>query len=294
MAEKAEPSKKPRPNIRQRRVAKKLREWRNRTGRTQEAVATQLHWSQPKLNRFENATTIAGPAEVIALAAVLGVSEEERDVVLTYAQAGQEGLVWWRAYANTDGDFADFIETEAEATLVRNVQTLLIPGLLQTDAVAELLARAWQGEAETDEAVIERRRAIRQRRQARLTDQDNPLQLHAIIHEAALQEPLGGVEIKEPQLDHLLDMSKRSNVTIQVIEVDHDVYPGFGASYHLVHFDQGEAAAVYMDNLTSGLYVEAEEDVEAYTLNFERLRKHHALDPETSAQRIAEIRGELT
>lgn len=294
MAEKAVPAKK-RLNIQQRMVSRELKAWRKRSDRTQESVAAQLGWSSPKLNRFENGVAAAGVAEVIGLAAVLGIPEDERDLLLALAEAGREGLGWWRAY---EGEFAsafvDFVDTEAMATRVRNVQTLLIPGLLQIDAVTENLARAWQDTAESNEDAIQLLRTVRQRRQARLIDEVNPLSLHAIIHEAALREPLGGQDIKRRQLDHLLAMGQRPNVTIQVITIAKDAYPGFGAAYHLVDFEDWEAAAVYVENLGSGLYVEDEAEVSVYTLNFERLCQHHALDPEASATFLAEVRDELT
>src|SRR5215217_2316534 len=124
-----------RPNVRQRRVARTLREWRKATGSTMEEVAQKLRWSQPKLSRFERADVIAGPAEIIALATILEVDDDERDATVALAMSSSENSTWWNSYGPevVRNDFADYMETEAEASLVYNVETMMVPGLLQTE-----------------------------------------------------------------------------------------------------------------------------------------------------------------
>jgi len=284
-----------RPNIRQRRVAAWLKEWRKRTGRSTEDVASQLRWSPAKLNRFELATQIAGPAEIIALAAILGVDEAERDRVVTWAIKGAEGLVWWRPFTSEDAgdDFVDFMHTESEATTVWSKEGLLVPGLLQDDAYMTLLMRSWTA----DDDRIEARRELRRRRQARLTATADPLNLHAIIYEAAMLQPF----VPPSQIDHLLAMAELPNVKVQVLPTQPESAgpgggetkspaPGFEASYALMKFDdEADASAVYVENLTSGLYIESSSDVGVYTLNFERL-ENQALDPNASARWLESLR----
>ncbi|SEF34455.1 Helix-turn-helix domain-containing protein [Amycolatopsis pretoriensis] len=292
MADKPE-VKKARPNIRQRRVAARLKAWRAATGKTTEEAAAQLRWSAAKLNRFETAGQIAGPAEIIALAAILGVDEEERDRVVTYAVKGQEGLVWWRAFADADtgDDFADFMVTESDATDVWNKEALLMPGLLQDEDYMTRLMRAWN----SDDDRIEARRELRRRRQERVTS--GALRIKAIIYEAAFHQPF----VSRGQKDHLLTMGELPNVTWQVLpaEAAEDApvkteqgspAAGFEAAYHLMKFENEEdVSAVYVENLTSGLYIESRPDVEAYTLNFERLERL-ALDPNASARWLERAR----
>lgn len=294
MAEKPQ-VKKPRPNIRQRRVAAKLKAWRDATGRSLEEVGPQLGWSDSKLNRYEKCTQIAGPAEIIALAAILGVPEAERDRVVQYAVKGQEGLVWWRAYTDdADDDFADFMDTESEATTVCMWESLFVPGPLQDDDYADVWFRAWMDEP--DEAALEARRELRRVRRARLTEGPNPPALRAVIFAAALMPSV--VPVPAPvlgrQIDGLLALGERPNVKIRVLTSAGGPFAGFGSSYHLMSFEgEEDVAAVYVENLTSGLYIESDVDVATYTLNFERLEAR-ALDPEASAQWMRSIRAELT
>lgn len=281
-------SSKPGPSVRQRRVARTLRQWRTDRGLKLDDVVSRFGWSESKLSRFERAEVNAGPSDIIALATILGVDEAIRDKTVRLAVAAR-GQDQWGPYSadSLRGDFRGFVEDEAEATEVRNVETTLITGLLQTTAYADALLRGWAPDIGED--VIAERRRLRQQRQARL-ESDEPFHLHTIVHESALRLPVGGDEVMPAQLDHLIASAELSNVTIQVLPAEIGAYPGVGTSYHLVIFEPGAPSAVYLENLKGGLYVEAEDDVEAYTLNFERLRDL-ALDPASSVRFIADIRG---
>lgn len=81
---------------------------------------------------------------------------------------------------------------------------------------------------------------------------------------------------------------------VDVIPESVGAYPGMGAAYIALSFDgDEEAAAVYLDNMTSGHYVEEPAEVAGYTLNFERLARSVALDPEASIQFIIQTRKRM-
>jgi transcriptional regulator with XRE-family HTH domain len=273
------------PNVRQRRVARNLRAWRKAAGMTMEEVGKKLRWSGPKLSRFERAEVNAGPAEIIALAAILSIDEAERDQMVALAVGSMEQPGWWMTYAPdvVPNYFADYLETEAEATEVRAVETLLIPGLLQSPRYTDAIVRAWL--ASPDEDLVDERRRVRQKRQARLDDEINPLALHVIIHENALTQEVGGPDVMTEQLDLLATRAKQPNVTVQVLPKSVGEYPGMGCAYTTLSFDGADAAAVFLENLNSGLYVEEADSIDGYILNFRRLAKL-ALEPEASIQLI--------
>jgi transcriptional regulator with XRE-family HTH domain len=281
------PSQKP-PNVRQRRVARRLRQWRKTTDMTLEDVRQQLVWSEAKLSRFERAEVNAGPAEIIALATIYGIEESVRDATVRLAVEATKSNDQWGQYSPDclRGNLKDYIEDEAEATGIHSVETVLVSGLLQTSAYSEALSQGW---APAGDHLEEERRILRQQRQARLDDPVNPLHLHAIFYESALHLPIGSSAVMREQLDHLLARAKQSNINIQVMPSSAGAFPGIGTSYHVVSFDAGESGAVYLENLTGGLYIEEEVDLERYMLNFERLRGI-ALSRKASARRISEIR----
>jgi len=279
---------KPGPSVRQRRVARTLRQWRTDRGLKLDDVVRQFGWSESKLSRFERAEVNAGPSDIIALATILGVDEATRDKTVRLAVAAR-GQDQWGPYSaeSLRGDFRGFVEDEAEATEVCNVETTLITGLLQTGAYADAILRS---AIDFGDDVIDERRRLRQQRQARLTRTDEPLHLHAIVYEHALRLPIGDAGVMRAQLDHLIASADMPNVTIQVIPAEVGAYSGIGTSYHLVSFESAAPSAVYLENLVAGFYIEDEEDVAAYKLNFGRLRDL-ALDPASSVGFIADIRG---
>jgi transcriptional regulator with XRE-family HTH domain len=281
------------PNVRQRRVARRLREWRRTNDLTLDDMCSRLKWSESKLSRFERADVNAGPAEIIALATLYGIDEETRDSTVRLAVDAMENQDRWGKFSPNSllGDFKDFVEDEAEAAETHNVETMLISGLLQTAAYAEALLRGWA--PGINDKVIAERRQLRRQRQARLDEPDHPLHLHTILYETALQLPIGGPAVMREQLDHLVSYAKRPNITVQVLPSSSAPFPGIGTSYHLVNFDHGETGAIFVENLRGGVYMEEENDIATYTLNFERLRKI-ALAPKVSAQRITEIKNAWT
>ncbi|MGI8306210.1 helix-turn-helix domain-containing protein [Saccharopolyspora hattusasensis] len=274
-------------NVRQRRVARTLRDWRRSKGATQEEVAKPLHWSVPKLSRYERADTIAGPAEIIAIGTVLGVEEAERDGLVQLAVASLE-TGWWNTYAPdaVRGDFEDYLEVEEVATRLQIFEIHLVPGLLQTAEYYEAILReAVKG---SHEELLNARRQLRQERQARL-DAESPLGYHAIVHESALRLPIGGSEVMRNQLEHLLTRNELPNVTLQLLPIDVGAYPGLGCAYHLVTSGPDDVQGVYLENLHDGVYLEDDAEIQVYTLAFERLTER-ALSPESSVQQIMELR----
>lgn len=292
----AERDKKPKTlNVRQRRVARTLREWvdRSERGWTQADLAKELRWAVGKLNNLLTAKNPAGPDHILSIAIMCGVPEEEWRRVWRFAEAGARDDTWWRTFSpGTVPDYLhDYLDTEAEATAVRTLEGMLIPGLVQDVPYTRAVVEAWL--TEPDETIVQERLDLRRRRQARLDDAENPLSLWAIVSEAALRQQVGYPDrsIMIGQLDHLVERAALPNVTLQVLPAELGAYPGFGASYHLLEFDSGDAEALYLENLESGLYVEDEKDIVVYTLNFERLARM-ALDPQASTERIMRVREE--
>lgn len=170
---------------------------------------------------------------------------------------------------------------------------MLIPGPLQTDGYNAAVVNGWL-DAPDDDLTEERNRLRRQRQERLEPNHDRPLHLHAIIHENALRFPMGGPDapcVMGPQLDAILARAQQPNVTIQVIPADLGAYHGIASSYRLLKFGDDNASAVYVENLNDGLYIEDDQEIAAYTLNFEHLQDPKvALAPQASIRLITEIR----
>lgn len=278
------------PTVRLRKVVRRLLQWREAAGMRQDDVAAALQWSKAKVSRFENADQIPGPADVLALAAIYGVSDVERDQYVALSlQARQRG--WWQRYDDSlASNFGEYVGLEAEASHVREFAIDLIPGLLQTDAYASALMQAWV--PRVDEDVARDRASLRAERQKNLFGED-PVAVTAVIGEAALRQLVGGPETMREQLGHLVTMSEQAHITIQVLPFSAGAVPALGEPFIILSFaGPDDPDVAFADHLTGCVYVEAEDDVESYNLNFGALQEK-ALAPAESIEFITTLAGDL-
>jgi hypothetical protein len=183
--------------------------------------------------------------------------------------AGQRG--WWDAYSDTLGpEYTALIALEAEAESVRWYAPMLVPGLLQTEQYARAVISSGLLIAPPGE--VERRVQVKMTRQRVLT-RDNPLSLDVVLDEAAVLRTIGGAEIMREQLAHLVTMAARPNVTLQVLPLAAGAHPATTGEFTVLGFpDLIAPDVVYLENMTSDLYVEQEAEVYRYGLAFDRLR----------------------
>jgi hypothetical protein len=138
--------------------------------------------------------------------------------------------------------------------------------------------------------------AARLHRQQRLADEEFPLELVAIIDEAALRRKVGGAKVMRDQLRHLASASALRGVTVQVLPNDAGAHPSMDGSFIVLAFPEDEDLSVlYVEYITGSLQVENSEEVVKARLVFDRLRSV-ALSPSDSVvfiDRVAdELRGE--
>lgn len=277
------------PNVRMRRIARTLLQWRESRNLKGAEVAAQAGWSTAKQSRLENATQPIQPAEVVTLALLYGIPEEERDAVFNSCLTAQK-QGWWDA-VDKDAlidDVVGYVELESEATTVRTFKIDLVPGLLQTADYAMAIGEAYLPRASAD--VIRLRVEARIKRQERLTG-DNPIRVEAVLTEGVLRTQVGGPAVMRQQLERLVELSKLSNVDLRVIPAA-GAYPAMGAPFSLLSFESGYPDVGYIDLIDKGAYLEEHEDVEPYRINFAGLQEV-AWNPRKSRTLIAEIARDL-
>jgi hypothetical protein len=125
-------------------------------------------------------------------------------------------------------------------------------------------------------------------RQALLTGK-NPLQLWAIMDEAAARRVVGGRTVMREQLGRLCDAAALPNVTIQVIPYEAGAHPGMPGSFIVLEFpDAADQSLVYLDSMGGDLFLEDDREIRRYILMFEHLRAA-ALRPDESVALVAAI-----
>ncbi|OKI00177.1 DNA-binding protein [Streptomyces sp. CB02923] len=276
-----------------RRLGGELLRMREARGLRQAHAAEALTASVPKVAKMERGLVPMRDPDIRALCHLYG--RDDADTVarlLGLAKLDRErrrAKGWWRHSPNA-GALAEYIALEDVANQVRNWQVSLIPGLCQTPEYARALgagSAAWQRPDE-----IERTVEIRMRRQTRLTG-DRPLQVHAVIWEAALRQLVGGSEIMRAQLARLLDLAALPNVKLQISPFSAGAHPCITSPFNIVSFaEPGAADVIHLDGITSTVWVEHEGDSALYGEFFDRAAGL-SLTPDDSVTLIDSLRKGL-
>ncbi|MDX3522230.1 helix-turn-helix transcriptional regulator [Streptomyces scabiei] len=276
------------PTVRRRRLGQELRRLRELKGMTAEEVAERLLVSQSKISRLENGRRSISQRDVRDLCGVYEV--EDQRVVDSLMQMAKDSRQqgWWHAFG--DVPYSVYIGLETDAASLRVYDPQVVPGLLQTRPYAEaLIAGALP---ETTPADIEKRVQVRLRRQERISAPESPLRLWTVLDESALRRVVGNRSLMREQLEHLMEQSQLPHVTVQVIPFDMGAHPGLNGQYAILEFpDASDSSVVYIEGVTSDLYLEKPADVQKYSVMYEHLRAQ-ALNVEQSRQLIGEIAKE--
>jgi transcriptional regulator with XRE-family HTH domain len=274
------------PTVRRRRLALELRRLREAARLTCEEVAEHLECSTSKVSRIETGRVSVSPRDVRDMLDLYGVSAQQGASLVQLARdSRQKG--WWHAYSDTIQPlFATYIGLESAASEIRIYEVTLIPGLLQTEEYARTVIAA--GTVGGDHDGTERNVALLMARQPLLSG-DDPPRLWAVLDEAALRRTVGGAGLMRLQLDHLLDLARLPNVAIQVIPFGAGAHPAMGRPFVILAFpERADPDVVYLEDLTSALYVEDVDEVDRYNMFFNHLRAT-ALSFEDSAARIMSV-----
>ena len=278
------------PTIRRRRLALELRRLRETAGLTCEQVAEHLECSASKISRVETGRVSVSPRDVRDMLDLYGVPAEQRESLVQLARdSRQKG--WWHAYSDTMmPQFATYLGLESAASEIRIYEVNLIPGLLQTEDYARSVIRA--GMMNSPREDVERQVALRMARQPAVT-RDDPPKVWAVLDEAALRRRVGGAGLMRMQLEHLLAQAALPNVAVQVIPFTGGAHPAMGRPFVILVFpDRVDTDVVYLEDLTSSLYVEDVAEVDRYNVFFNHLRAT-ALSFDDSSDLIASVLKEM-
>lgn len=260
------------PTVRRMRLAAELHRLREQAGLTGDQAADELGWSPSKISRIENVrsgVSVSDARKLLGLYRVTGTHHDE--LVALAREASRKG--WWETYSELPEDLIELIGMEAEATSAWNWEPQVIPGLLQTEAYARGVVGAWQEWATVTPAAVERRVEARLTRQRRLEGED-PLRLWAVMDESVLSRRFGGNAVMRSQLQHLIDISQRDNVTLRVLSLNGKQPVGTGAFLYLrfprIYGTQPDDVVV-LEHHTKSLFVRHEEDVIQYEKAFDSL-----------------------
>jgi transcriptional regulator with XRE-family HTH domain len=255
-----------------------LRQLREAKRISLEEAGNAIRSSHSKISRLETGRVGFKDRDVADLLTLYGVTDDtQRETLRTMAlRANSPG--WWHDYADVLPSWFDsYVGLEEAASEIRAYEVQFVPGLLQTEDYARAVIML--GYSNPKE--INRRVKLRMARQA-ILDRPEPPRLRMVLDEALLRRPIGGSGAMRSQLKHLIDMSQRPNVAIQVVPFDAGGHSAAGGPFSLLHFSEYDLPdVVYLEQLTSGQYLDKPEVVSGYMAVMERLCDE-ALTPASS------------
>jgi transcriptional regulator with XRE-family HTH domain len=264
-----------------------LRRLREAKGITLEEAGHKIRASHSKMSRLELGRVGFKDRDVADLLTEYDVlDEKERDMLRALArQANAQG--WWHVYSDIMANwFEAYVGLEEAASSVRAYEVQFVPGLLQTEEYARAVTMLGYADSPPDE--IERRVDLRMARQ-RLLEVADPLNVWAVVDEAALRRPLGGQAVMRGQIRHLMEVTTVPHVTLQVIPFHSGGHAAAGGPFSILRFAEPDLPdVVYLEQLTSALYLDKRDDVEHYLAVMERL----CLEAEPATD-TAEVLGKI-
>jgi hypothetical protein len=253
------------------------------------AVSRLVRITKPKLGQMETGRQYQSPTDIVLLMSEYNVDRDTIDSLVALTERAEEAA-WATGSAHAVPNwFRIYLGLERIATSVFVFEPLLVPGLLQTASYARSVTSSSLFVRKPD---IDRAVAVRLARARRLTDDANPLRLHAVTTEAALRLQVSDVPTHLAQLEHLLALAKRPNVTIQLLPPEAGYHDAHRGHFVLLDFEEVRSLA-YTETIDGALYVQDPDQVHPCAMVADQL-KSLALDPDQTVDLIASVANDIT
>jgi transcriptional regulator with XRE-family HTH domain len=282
------------PATTRRRLRVELRRMREDAGLAQADVVNRLDWSQSKLIRIENGAVGLSVTDAKALLSVYRAPEDVSDELVALARKSRV-RTWWSQYRDVlNAQYQEFVGFEADASRLRQFNPTIIPGLLQAEPYVRALIPALvlsPLESSTFDSLVE----VRLRRQREVLHGERPPELTAVIDEAALRRPVGGLEAMRAQLSHLVDLQRDGTATIAILPFAAGPHVGMQGAFSIMDFDDDADASVLFTESAQGNMAlrDQPEVITLYEAAFNRMLDL-SIRGEAAATYVRDIAAELT
>jgi transcriptional regulator with XRE-family HTH domain len=259
-----------RPTVLRIVLGTQLRRLREASGITREAAGDAIRASHAKISRLELGRVGIKERDIEDLLTLYGVTDQavRHEYLSMVRRANAPG--WWQQYSDLlPSWFEMYLRLEQAAAFIRTYQVQFIPGLLQTEEYARSVILVGHRSESAEE--IDRRVYLRISRQKMLTEPGSP-KLWAVVDEAALSRPFGSPDVMRSQLQRLLEMSELPNVILQVLPFHRGAHAAAGGPFTILRFAEPDLPdIVYLEQLTSAVYLDKRPDVENYLAVMEQV-----------------------
>ncbi|GAA4232658.1 hypothetical protein GCM10022254_33150 [Actinomadura meridiana] len=241
----------------------RLRRLREDCGISVEDAGYVIRSSASKVSRMELGRVGFKERDVDDLLTLYRVADFDERVSLLRLARETNGPGWWHRYGDlVPSWFETYLGLEEAASVVRSFELRLVPELLQTEGYARAVVR--RSRLSASEGEVERLDEIRAKRWERFTSPGAP-ELWAVLDEAVVYRPVGNREVMRAQIRHLIEMSELPHVTLQIMPFGAGRHAAEGGPFTILRFaDPGLSDVVYLEQLTSALYLDKPAEVEIY------------------------------
>lgn len=256
------------PTVHRRRLRSELRRIRESAGFSQRDVAKAMDWSLSKLLRIETGAVSITTNDLRVLLAHYGITDKSRvDALVAVARASRERS-WWSAYREVaTPEHLTYLGFESSASIIRNFEPVLVPGLLQTDEYAREVITAIVG-PEWDTKKVDALVDLRIGRQKLQLGRDDPPGMHFIVDEAVIRRVVGGPDLMRRQLRHLKDMARRPDITVRIVPFVRGMYPRLRVPFVILEFAGPEDEDILVvENPAGSMIVRESSPTDAPDLN---------------------------
>jgi len=256
-----------------------------------EEAGNAIRASHSKISRLETGRVGFKDRDIADLLTLYGVTDEKERQTLRDLAGRASAQGWWHDYSDILPNwFEAYVGLEEAATQIRAYEVQFIPGLLQTGDYARAVTLLGHPNAPMRE--VDRRVGLRLARQVIFT-RPNPPNIWAVLDEAILRRPVGGAEIMRAQIRHLIELAQRPNVTIQIIPFLAGGHAAAGGPFSILRFAEYDLPdVVYLEQLTSALYLDKQEILDSYLMVMDRLCVE-ATTPSASVKMMRTLLREL-
>jgi transcriptional regulator with XRE-family HTH domain len=221
------------PRVQRRRLSLELRRARDAVKFKQAEVAQAMDWSSSKLVRIERGDVNVSTNDLRALLEHYGVKDEMKVEELLELARSARGTSFYDQFSELlKPGFKEYLAYESSASVIRQYDPVIVPGLLQTEEYARGLF--WGHRFDPDRA--DRLWALRQHRQL-VHDRKQPPEMNFVLDEAALRRHVGRGHAMLHQLEQLKEMAKRRHIKIQIIPFTQGAHPGLDGNFIILEFD---------------------------------------------------------
>ena len=256
----------PSPTLRRRELGAHLRRLRGERGWTTKYVADQLGFSVSKVSRMETGARGVNTRDIGALTRLFGIDDELAAHLDLIARTGKRRnekratLVLNTDYMSIEDQ--SFLDLERDAAVIREYNSMVIPGLLQTEGYMRAAMRG--SNPDVSLPAIESSLATRLARQ-RILDSTQRPDYEVIVDEAALRRQVGGPGVMRAQIDSLIRATRKGIVQFTVIPFAAGSHPGVNSDFVALKLDDPSVAdVVFVEGLAGHLRFDRPADIQRY------------------------------